>query len=93
MAYAVPALADVIAEVNRLRAERGLPTIAALPAGTRSKPDHCPVARALSNGVHVRFYPGSELLFIGEESISPPPEVLSEFAFAFDRGEFPGLEA
>lgn len=84
-----PNLAAVIAEVNRLRAEHDLTPISKLPCGQQGQPECCPVARALSNGVQVRFYPGSELCF-GDVPMNPP-HVLSEFAWAFDGGEFPEL--
>ena len=50
-----PDLADVLAEVNRLRAERGMEPLSEMPKGTPYSLCECPVARAIE-GTASRAY-------------------------------------
>jgi hypothetical protein len=91
-----PALADVLAEVNRLRAEHGLRRLSEMPKGSPDIAHACPVANALSNGFKVRVYPPSELGERGWYGVGPTmgkllPQVLADFARAFDDGAYPDL--
>jgi hypothetical protein len=94
------ALAEVLAEVNRIRGERNMPPLNELPKGVPGNPDSCPIANALRNGSRARVYPApgpsdddSGWFYFGDEPSRPLPSPLGRFARAFDRGAFPDFEA
>jgi hypothetical protein len=85
-----PDVAEVLAEVNRLRAEHGIGgPLDTMPNGTRLSCRQCPVARALdalSVGVSIGVvWPTLEH--------APLPDNLKAFVTEFDRGAYPELVA
>jgi hypothetical protein len=87
----LPDMAVVVAEVNGLRAERGLGPIDRLPKGARKRSGECPMARALRNGspVHV----GANAWSVDGRRWHHLPEPLAWFVLAFDDGAYPELVA
>lgn len=88
-----PDLADVIAEVNRLRAERDLPPLNEMPKGVPGNPDCCPVACAIEGWASLpTLYPGETYNETSEGSVGvPTPRLVERFMAAFDRGAYPDL--
>ncbi len=87
-----PSVDDVLSEVNRVRAGRGMKPLDTMPAGT-SCCDDCPLAHALDADY---VEPGDELYagtysFRGEVELLPLPTVLDEFGRRFDEGAYPEL--
>lgn len=86
-----PALTEVLAEVNRLRAEQGMEPLAAMPKGTRMCND-CPIAVALhSDYVIPSRWTNGAYSPRGAVVDLPLPPLLNAFALAFDDGEYPEL--
>lgn len=94
-----PDLADVLAEVNRLRAERGMDPLDAMPRGGVGEARSCPLARSLCVESVVPGYVGNDPTNIGTYRIDPEgesfdlPLTLCKFGRYFDRGEYPELIA
>jgi hypothetical protein len=86
----LPDMAVVVAEVNGLRAERGLLPIERLPKGARNSATTCPIARALSNGSPVAVGSGA---WVVDGQWYRLPEPLAWFVLAFDDGAYPDLVA
>jgi hypothetical protein len=92
----LPDMAVVVAEVNGLRAERGLGPIERLPKGARKRATACPIARALSNGSRVDVGSGAwavEGAWAVDGQWYRLPEPLAWFVLAFDDGAYPDLVA
>lgn len=87
-----PDLADVLAEVNRLRAERDLPPLDAMPKGERQAAFSCPIAKACGKDGSAS---DRELWFdgIGGTDRIATPRVIRDFLDAFDAGLYPELVA
>ena len=96
---AKPDVADVLAEVNRLRAERDLNPIAELPKGRPCEPFRCPLAAALQvSAVLPATRPEDGRYRVGWVVGARPdyralPPVLNAFAAAFDERAYPELLA
>jgi hypothetical protein len=88
----VPDLNDVLAEVNRLRADDDLPPLTALPCGHPGSAFGCPVARALDvmSVVPSRNHDGYYRKGLFDDPVELP-RVLNDFAEAFDAGRYPDL--
>jgi hypothetical protein len=83
-----PDLADVLADVNRLRAEHGLgEPIDALPQGVRSNCHQCPLAHAFD----AKVFPTLVVPAQGGQFLTSV--TLMKFVHAFDRGAYPELDA
>jgi len=88
-----PDLADVLAEVNRLRAERGLEPLGEMPKGHKFQATHCPLAVALSAfscGI-TGWNATADAAKRGNRE--PMPPVLGAFVCEFDNGAYPELVA
>ena len=83
-----PDLADVLAEVNRLRAERDLPPLDEMPKGERFASFSCPLAHAVEGQVGPMF-----MWPFGARDSMGTPSLFYAFARAFDKGEYPELIA
>ena len=89
-----PDLADVLAEVNRLRAERGLEPLGEMPKGGRAVPWGCPLRHALNvYAVGGWYYRPTEDDRGPVSTLPALPPVLSDFVVAFDAGLYPELVA
>lgn len=88
-----PALADVVAAVNRERAAMGRPPIARVLRGVQQDPACCPLARSMDVwSVGLSFYSPTEK--DGETlNYRVLPPVLARFVRAFDDGKYPELES
>jgi hypothetical protein len=88
-----PDLKDVLAEVNRLRAGRGMEPLVAMPKGNRCVPDGCLIARALGGKV-MPISTDDRSMAVGRGIDDVPlPAILSNASYAFDDGEYPELVA
>lgn len=86
-------ITDTLAWVNQVRSERGMPTLAQLPAGRCGSHDKCPVARALTGTGADRVSVAHDVTFYfgGTAESLPLPYYVGEFIEAFDEELFPEL--
>lgn len=92
----VPDLKDVLAEVNRLRAERGMEPLDEMPKGVRCVPGRCMIARALCAYVRPLYEcrdPRNQWGNLRGVDGEPLPLILSDASYAFDDGRYPELVA
>lgn len=84
-------VARALEEVNRLRAERNLPTLAEMPKARAGlfKSEHCPLAVALEARVGLTYW-GSDASDMANNELSAE---LIAFREAFDNDELPEFEA
>ena len=86
---------EALREINEIRRQRGLPWLSELPKGTKGHPSGCVVANALSGPAQVSCSQNMGIGFWDGDNYDdiPTPAVLCRLITAFDRGEYPELEA